>query len=88
LLDADPAGRHAQARFNAALQIGYLIIGIRAAGLSAGPMAGFDPAGLDAEFFPDGRLRSLLIVTIGHPGPHARGDRQPRLAYDDVIHTI
>jgi 3-hydroxypropanoate dehydrogenase len=88
LLDADPAGRHAQARFNAALQIGYLIVGIRAAGLSAGPMAGFDPAGLDAEFFPDGRLRSLLIVTIGRPRPHAWTDRWPRLAYDDVVHTI
>jgi 3-hydroxypropanoate dehydrogenase len=88
LLDADPAGRQAQARFNAALQIGYLIVGIRAAGLSAGPMAGFDPAGVDADFFPDGRLRSLLVVTIGHPGPHAWADRLPRLAYVDVVHTI
>jgi 3-hydroxypropanoate dehydrogenase len=87
-LDADPAGRQAQARFSAALQIGYLIVGIRAAGLAAGPMAGFDPAGIDAEFFPDGRLRSLLVVTIGHPGPHAWADRLPRLAHDDVVHTI
>jgi 3-hydroxypropanoate dehydrogenase len=87
-LDADPAGREAQARFNAALQIGYLIVGIRAAGLSAGPMAGFDPAGLDAEFFPDGRLRSLLVVVIGHPGRDAWAGRLPRLAHDDVVHTI
>ncbi|MDT5036246.1 MAG: 3-hydroxypropanoate dehydrogenase, partial [Micromonosporaceae bacterium] len=64
-LEADAAGRQAQARFNAAIQIGYLIVGIRAAGLAAGPMAGFDPAGVDAEFFPDGRLRSLLVVNIG-----------------------
>jgi len=87
-LDADPGGREAQARFNATLQIGYLIVGIRAAGLAAGPMAGFDPAGLDAEFFPGGRLRSLLVVTIGHPGPDAWADRLPRLAHDDVVHTI
>jgi 3-hydroxypropanoate dehydrogenase len=87
-LDADPAGREAQARFNAALQIGYLIVGIRAAGLAAGPMAGFDPAGLDGEFFPDGRLRSVLVVNIGRPGPDAWTDRLPRLAHDDVVHTV
>ena len=72
----------------ATLQIGYLIIGIRAAGLAAGPMAGFDAAGVDAEFFPDGRLRSLLIVNIGHPGPDAWHDRLPRLQPDDVLHTL
>jgi 3-hydroxypropanoate dehydrogenase len=87
-LDADPASREAQARFNAALQIGYLIVGIRAAGLAAAPMAGFDPAGVDAEFFPDGRLRALLVVTIGSPGPDAWGDRLHRLTYHDVVHTI
>jgi 3-hydroxypropanoate dehydrogenase len=87
-LDADPTGRRAQARFNAALQIGYLIVGIRAAGLAAGPMAGFDPAGLDREFFPDGRLHSLLVLNIGHPGPHAWAARLPRLAHDDVVQTI
>jgi 3-hydroxypropanoate dehydrogenase len=87
-LDADPAGREAQARFNAALQIGYLIVGIRAAGLAAGPMAGFDPAGLDAEFFLDGRLRALLVVNIGRPGPDAWADRLPRLSHEDIVHTI
>jgi 3-hydroxypropanoate dehydrogenase len=87
-LDVDPAGRATQARFNAALQIGYLIVGIRAAGLAAGPMAGFDSAGLDTEFFPDGRLRCLLVVTIGHPGPDAWADRLPRLHYDDAVHTV
>jgi 3-hydroxypropanoate dehydrogenase len=51
-------------------------------------MAGFDRAGLDAEFFPDGRLRSLLLVNIGHPGPHAWADRLPRLTHDDVVQTI
>jgi 3-hydroxypropanoate dehydrogenase len=87
-LDTDAAGRQAQARFNAAIQIGYLIVGIRAAGLSAGPMAGFDPVGVDAEFFPDGRLRSLLVVNIGHPGPDAWTDRLPRLEHDDVVRTV
>ncbi|MEV6596314.1 malonic semialdehyde reductase [Actinoplanes sp. NPDC051346] len=79
--------REAHARFNAALQIGYLIVGIRAAGLAAGPMAGFDPAGLDTEFFPDGRLRSLVVVNIGRPAGTARA-RLPRLSTTDVIHTL
>jgi 3-hydroxypropanoate dehydrogenase len=87
-LDRDGAGREAQARFNAALQIGYLILGIRAAGLAAGPMAGFDPTGVDAEFFPDGRLRALLVVNIGRPGPDAWAERLPRLTHDDVVLTV
>ena len=37
-LVADPAGREAQARLNTAIQIGYLIVGIRAAGLAAAPV--------------------------------------------------
>ena len=82
------ARREAQARFNATLQIGYLIIGIRAAGLAAGPMAGFDNAGLDGEFFPDGRLRSLLVLNIGRPGPDAWQDRLPRLTHDDIVATL
>jgi nitroreductase len=76
------------ARFNATLQAGYFLLGVRAAGLAAGPMAGFDRDGVDAEFFPDGTLRSLLTVNIGHPGPDAWRDRLPRLDYDEVVTTI
>ena len=42
-LAADAAARDALARFNAALQIGYWLLAVRAAGLAAGPMAGFEP---------------------------------------------
>jgi 3-hydroxypropanoate dehydrogenase len=87
--DAETAARReGQARFNAALQIGYLIVGIRAAGLAAGPMAGFDTGAVDAEYFPDGRLRSLLVLNIGRPGAAAWHDRLPRLTYDDIVHTL
>ena len=84
----DPTMREHAARFNAGLQIGYFIIGIRAAGLAAGPMIGFDAAGVDAEFFPDGRYRSLLVVNIGLPGPDAWFDRLPRLPHDEVVTTV
>ncbi|MFU8874227.1 malonic semialdehyde reductase [Micromonospora sp. SL4-19] len=81
----DPAGREQMARFNATLQIGYWLLAARAAGLAAGPMGGFDAAGLDKEFFADGSWRSLLVVNLGKPGPDAWFPRLPRLDYDDVV---
>ncbi len=81
----DDAARADQARFNAALQIGYFIIGVRAAGLAAGPMAGFNAAGVDEEFFAGTGLKSQLVVNIGHPGEDAWFDRLPRLASEEAI---
>ncbi|GAB3956883.1 malonic semialdehyde reductase [Micromonospora vulcania] len=85
---ADRAVRVEQARFNAALQIGYLVVGVRAAGLAAGPMAGFDAAGVTREYFPDGRHEALLLMIMGHPGPDAWEDRLPRLSTAEVVHTL
>jgi 3-hydroxypropanoate dehydrogenase len=73
------------AQFNATLQLGYFILAVRAFGLAAGPMTGFDKDGLDAEFFPEGNLRSLAVVNIGHPGENPWFDRLPRLPHEDVI---
>lgn len=85
----DYAGRVDQARFNATLQAGYFLLGVRAAGLAAGPMAGFDAAGVDRDFFAGTGYRSLLVVNIGRPAADAwRPDRLPRLAYDRVVHTV
>ena len=80
--------RHVAGRDNAYLQAGYFLLGVRAAGLAAGPMGGFDAAGVDAEFFPDGRTRSIMVVNIGRPGPDAWMDRLPRLPYDEVVTTV
>ncbi|MFI9638476.1 malonic semialdehyde reductase [Micromonospora sp. NPDC051925] len=82
---ADPTGRDGMARFNAGLQVGYFLLAIRAAGLAAGPMGGFDPAGVDAEFFTGTGWKSLLLVNIGHPGPDAWFPRLPRLDYDTAV---
>jgi 3-hydroxypropanoate dehydrogenase len=71
--------------FNAALQAGYFILAVRAHGLAAGPMTGFDAPALDAEFFPDGRFRSILVVNIGHPGENPWFGRLPRLDHEDVV---
>ncbi|GLZ41134.1 malonic semialdehyde reductase [Actinokineospora sp. NBRC 105648] len=85
---ADETRRGDTARFNALLQVGYFILGVRAAGLAAGPMAGFDAAGLDAEFFPEGRLRSLVVVNIGNPAEDSSFPRNPRLEYEQVVRTV
>ena len=72
-------------QFSGALHAGYVLLAVRAHGLAAGPMAGFDAAGLDAEFFPDGRWKSVLVVNIGHPGPDPWFGRLPRLDHTDAI---
>jgi len=74
--------------FNAALQVGYFIIGVRAAGLAAGPMTGYDADALNKEFFGDGKHQVLAVVNIGKPGADAWFDRSPRLAYDQVVTTV
>lgn len=77
----DQEKRHTMARFNASLQAGYFILGVRAHGLVAGPMGGFDATGVDRDFFPDRRWHSLLLVNIGHPGPDSFKPRMPRLGF-------
>ncbi|MEU6081489.1 malonic semialdehyde reductase [Streptomyces sp. NPDC047108] len=80
--------REKSGSFNAALQVGYFIIGVRAAGLAAGPMTGFDAEGINKEFFPDGDHGVLTVVNIGKPGEDAWQQRSPRLAYDEVVTTV
>ncbi|MFG1810585.1 malonic semialdehyde reductase [Streptomyces sp. NPDC049040] len=80
--------RERSAAFNAALQVGYFIIGVRAAGLAAGPMTGFDADGINKEFFADGEHSVLAVVNIGKPGENAWYPRNPRLSYDEVVTTV
>lgn len=85
---ADPDGRASAARLNAGLQIGYFILGVRALGLAAGPMTGFDAPAVTREFFPHGRHEAMVVVNIGKPGRDAWYPRSPRLAYDRVVRTV
>ena len=77
--------RHPFAKYNATLQAGYFILAIRAVGLAAGPMLGYDGDGIDKEFFAGTPLRTILVVNIGHPGEKPWFDRLPRLDHDEVI---
>ncbi len=85
---SDPAQREQMARFNATLQAGYFLLGVRAAGLAAGPMGGFDATGIDEEFFAGTGWKSVLVVNIGRPAENAWFDRLPRLEQDRVVRTV
>ena len=62
---------------NATLQGAYLMLAARAIGLDCGPMSGFNNDKVDAEFFPDGRLKSNFLCCLGRGDPshlpHTRG---------------
>lgn len=88
LFAGDESSREGFARLNSLLQVGYFIIGVRAAGLAAGPMTGFDAAGIDKEFFADRKWKSLVVVNVGKPGDNAWLDRLPRLDYAEVVETV
>jgi 3-hydroxypropanoate dehydrogenase len=81
-------GRENIARFNASIQLGYLIVGIRAIGLAAGPMAGFDAEGVKKKFLADTNQHPLAVVNIGRPGPDSWSPRNPRLDFGQVVTTL
>ncbi|MCM2412011.1 MULTISPECIES: malonic semialdehyde reductase [unclassified Streptomyces] len=87
LFFSERPARESAAALNGALQAAYFIIGVRAAGLAAGPMTGYDAAGIEKEFL-DGDHSVLMVVNIGKPGEDAWFPRSPRLAYDEVIKTV
>ncbi|KMS53010.1 malonic semialdehyde reductase [Sphingobium cupriresistens] len=64
------------------LQGAYLIMAARAMGLDCGPMSGFDAAGVDGEFFPDGRWQANFLCNIGYGRPEALHPRNPRLDFN------
>ncbi|MFC5215079.1 malonic semialdehyde reductase [Streptomyces coerulescens] len=79
--------RESAAGMNAALQAAYFIVGVRAAGLAAGPMTGFDFEGVRKEFLDDDHT-PLMVVNIGKPGADAWYPRSPRLDFDQVVTTV
>jgi 3-hydroxypropanoate dehydrogenase len=82
---AERESRRESALHNAAIQAGYFIVGVRAAGLDAGPLGGFDRDGVNREFFSDGAHEAMLVVNIGHATQDAFRPRNPRLDYEDVF---
>ena len=69
---------------NGTLQGAYLIIAARALGLDAGPMSGFDNAGVDKEFFAGTNTKSNFIVALGYGTEENLFARSPRLDFDEA----
>jgi 3-hydroxypropanoate dehydrogenase len=72
------------ARLSASLQAAYFLIACRGLGLDLGPMGGFDSGKVDAAFFPEGRLKSFLLMNIGYGDSSKLYPRNPRLAFDEA----
>jgi 3-hydroxypropanoate dehydrogenase len=70
------------------LQVAYLILALRAVGLDAGPMAGFDNAKVDEEFFPEGKTKSNVLINIGYGDDAKLFPRSPRFTFDQMAKVL
>ena len=73
---------------NATLQAGYFLLALRALGLDAGPMSGFDNDRVDAEFFPGGKIKSNFLMNIGYGDPAKLYPRGPRFGFDEIAEIL
>ncbi len=69
---------------NGCLQGAYFIVAARALGLDCGPMSGFDSALADEAFFAGTRVKSFMLVNLGHGDPSKVYARGPRFEFDEV----
>jgi 3-hydroxypropanoate dehydrogenase len=84
----DPAGAAIAAMRNSSLQGGYFVLAARALGLDAGPMSGFDNAGVDQEFFAGTAVKSNFLCNIGYGDPPKLRPRGPRFAFEEMASII
>ena len=85
---AGEEARRESAFRNASLQGGYLMIAARALGLDVGPMSGFDPAGVKAEFFAGTNVEPNFIVNLGYGSDENLFPRLPRLDFDEAAKIL
>ncbi len=81
---AEEGGRREAAFRNGSLQGGYFLLAARALGLDVGPMSGFDPAGVKAEFFPGSNVEPNFIVNLGYGSDENLWPRSPRLTFEEA----
>ncbi|MBS0241224.1 MAG: malonic semialdehyde reductase, partial [Proteobacteria bacterium] len=86
--EGKPAVIEATVMRNGSLQGAYLMLAARALGLDCGPMSGFDAAGVDKEFFPDGRFKTNFLCNLGYGDPVGLFARSPRFAFDEIAQIV
>ena len=84
----DPVAKEWGALRNSSLQGGYFILAVRALGLDAGPMSGFDNAAVDKEFFAGTNIKSNFIVSIGYGTEENLFPRNPRLDFEEAAQIV
>lgn len=73
---------------NGSLQAAYLMMAARSLGLDCGPMSGFNPLGVNDEFFKGTSLRANFICNIGHGTQENLFPRLPRLAFEEACQIL
>jgi 3-hydroxypropanoate dehydrogenase len=86
--EGKPEVIEASAFRNASLQGGYLILAARALGLDAGPMSGFDAAGVDATFWAGTTVKTNFLCSLGHGDPAKLFPRSPRFAFEEACEIL
>ncbi len=69
---------------NGTLQGAYFMLAARALGLDCGPMSGFDPEKVNAEFFPDGKWKANFVCNLGYGDSTKLFPRNPRLEFEEA----
>jgi 3-hydroxypropanoate dehydrogenase len=70
------------------LQAAYFLLAVRAVGLDAGPLNGFDNAKVDAEFFDGTTFRSNFVINIGYGDETKLFPRSPRLDFSEIARFV
>lgn len=84
----DPIATQVPLLRNASLQGAYLILAARALGLDCGPMSGFDPGKLDAEFFAGTTVKSNFLCALGTGTTEYLFPRNPRLSFAEACQIV
>lgn len=87
-LDADPEFRTTGALGSVHLQIGYLIVGLRARGLVVGTMTGYRAGAIDELLHATTGWKTQMILNVGwsadHDDENAVRERAPRLEFSEI----
>ena len=81
MFENNPAMAESTASRNGTLMGGYFILAARALGLDCGPMSGFEPEKVDAEFFRDTNWTANFLCNLGYGDPAGLHPRNPRLSF-------
>ena len=88
VLSTPPTKAEITAFRNSTLQGGYFMIAARALGLDVGPMSGVDNAGVDKEFFSNGRFKSNFLCNLGYGDEKKLLKRLPRFKFSEVCKIL